>query len=157
LGEVARAEELMHMNIELKKAGRQDQDFYIQLHHVAYRKTIEKMFGWDEEFQNQAAKDEFDLGDIYIILCDNNKIGCVGWEEKESFFWFKSFFIHPDYQNQKMGSFLLKSYITQANNQKKPIRLRTLIKNDKAKSFYQAHGFIIISEENIHTHMVYHA
>lgn len=38
-----------------------DLDFFIQVHHTAYRSAIESMFGWDERQQDDYAKAAFAL------------------------------------------------------------------------------------------------
>jgi GNAT superfamily N-acetyltransferase len=131
-----------------------DRAFFIHVHHTAYRDTIEEMFGWDEERQDQLANRPFDEGGIHIVWHDDERIGVVGWEYREDHLWLKELFLLPEYQGLGIGSQIIKNTIKQARSLAKDVRLRTLKANLRAKELYERHGFEVTEATDIHWNMV---
>jgi ribosomal protein S18 acetylase RimI-like enzyme len=130
-----------------------DRAFFIDVHHRAYRNTIEEMFGWDEALQDQRAAMAFDRGGMYNVIHDKAKVGVVGWEDHAGYVWLKEVFILPEYQNRGFGSEILRISINKANDARKDIRLQTLKANLRAKAFYERHGFTVTEGTDIHWKM----
>lgn len=143
------------MNNEIKyiPAIEKDRDFFIHVHHAAYRETIEEMFGWDEKRQDELANRPFDEGGIQIIWKDDKRIGVVGWEDRDEYFWLKELFILPEYQGNGIGSKIVEETIELATALKKDIRLRTLKANLGAKKLYERYGFKVTEANDIHWNM----
>lgn len=131
-----------------------DRAFFVQVHHAAYRATIEQMFGWDEVLQDEFANKAFDGGSIHIIWFDYQKVGVVGWEELPDFFWLKELFLLPNYQRKGIGSKLLTLLIDQAQVLGKLVRLQTLRANLDAKKLYERHGFSVEDATDLHWRMI---
>lgn len=140
------------MKLEYIEATKDDFEFFVHLHHSAYREIIEKMFGWDESLQDQFAKKAFDEGGMHFILYQSKKVGCVGWEEREDHLWLKEVFILPEFQGQGMGSQVIRDTKEKAKN--KDIRLQTLKENLGAKRLYEHHGFEVWDSNKTHWQMV---
>ena len=138
------------MNLKYLPAIEQDRAFFIHVHHTAYRDTIEEMFGWDEERQDELANLPFDEGGINIVWNRDNRIGVVGWEEREDHLWLKELFLLPEYQGQGIGSQIVKDTITKSRSLAKDVRLRTLKANTRAKELYERHGFVVTEASDIH-------
>lgn len=132
------------MSFEFILAKEGDRAFCRDAHHVAYRNTIEKMFGWDEADQNDRFDAEFDSRDLNIIVKDAQRIGIVSWEEREDCLWLGSFYLLPEYQGSGYGSQLLNVFIEKAEELNKPFRLQTLLANEGAKKLYERHGLCVI-------------
>jgi len=130
-----------------------DRTFFIEVHHQAYRETIENMFGWDEAFQDIMASKSFDEGGHHSILKENQKIGVIGWELRPDYFWLKNLFILPDYQNQGFGTLILETCIQKAKASVKELRLQTLKANLRAKALYERHGFKVSEATDTHWKM----
>jgi ribosomal protein S18 acetylase RimI-like enzyme len=56
----------------------------------------------------------------------------------------------PEHQSRGIGSTLLRAVIARAENEGKPVRLRTCIENHRAQSFYKRHGFREIGRDKTH-------
>lgn len=144
----------MSNKIKYVPAKEEDRAFFIKVHHAAYRETIEKMFGWDEELQDEYANRPFNEGGIHIVFTDDKPVGVVGWENKNEFFWLKELFILPEYQGRGIGSKIVLETIKRAKAVKKDIRLRTLKANLGAKKLYEKYGFRVSDATDIHWNMI---
>jgi GNAT superfamily N-acetyltransferase len=143
------------MTLKLISAIETDRAFYRHAHHVAYRPDIEKMFDWDEPQQDAFADKDFDERNPTIIHYNGNKAGVVGWQDKSDYIWFGPIFILPEHQGYNIGTKIIKEFIGKANKQKIPLRLQTLIVNEKAKIWYEKLGFKAIGQSAIHWQMEY--
>ena len=131
----------------------EDRDFFIHVHHTAYRETIEKQFGWDEEIQDNFANQAFDAGGVKVITLAGKKVGVVGWEEYNDYMWLKEFFLLPEFQGRGIGSEIIQRVKSKAKELSKPLRLQPLKENVRAKSLYEKHGFKVIELTDIHWKM----
>jgi GNAT superfamily N-acetyltransferase len=130
-----------------------DLDFFIHVHHTAYRSAIESMFGWDERQQDDYAKAAFALGGLTIVWRERERVGVVGWEEHQDYLWLKEVFILPIYQNQGIGSQIVTISIARARQNGRVLRLQTLTANLGAKRLYERHGLRVTGATEIHWHM----
>lgn len=142
------------MNLKFIPVVDSDRDFFIHVHHAAYRTTIEKMFGWDEKVQDDFAIKAFNDGGMNIIWVDNKKVGVVGWDCRPDHLWLKELFILPEYQGQGIGSQIISSTIERAKQHGHPVRLQTLKANTEAQKLYKRHGFVVTSESKTHVQMI---
>jgi ribosomal protein S18 acetylase RimI-like enzyme len=135
------------MKIEFISVSENDLPIFIETHHRSYRETIEKMFGWNDAYQKQAAIKEFQEREPKRIIIDSQFIGFLGCQDLEEYLWFGPFYILPEYQGKGFGSAVLQSFI---DSSLKDIKLRTLTANDGAKSLYEKFGFELIEQTDIH-------
>ncbi|MBE2191896.1 MAG: GNAT family N-acetyltransferase [Alphaproteobacteria bacterium] len=138
------------MNIELQLTTEKDRTFFRMAHHTAYRPIIEFMFGWNEKYQDQAADLEFDTRNPHLILYQGEKVGVIGWLDKSDHIWFGPIYILPAFQSQNIGSSLLENFIDRSKSQQLPLRLRTLLQNERAKKLYEQFGFKVTEKTDIH-------
>jgi len=142
------------MNVQYIPVQEKDSSFFVHVHHVAYRKIIEEMFGWDECFQDKQTNQAFDLGGINVIKLQNEKVGIVGWEDRSDYLWLKDLYVLPEYQGRGIGSRVLDTSIQKARSFGKDIHLRTLRANICVKEWYERRGFIVDEITDIHWKMV---
>lgn len=142
------------MNLKIIPITEEDREFFIYVHHTAYRPVVEKMFGWDEKTQNGYANNAFDGGNLSVVWLEDKKIGVVGIEEHPEFLWLKEVFLLPEYQGQGIGSQIVSDSIEKARLVGKEIRLQTLKANLGAKSLYERHGFNVTEATDVHWKMV---
>lgn len=143
------------MNVELIPAEEKDRAFFRHVHHVAYRKVIESMFGWDEARQDAAADSDFKDRNPHIIRWNGEDVGVIGWQDKEDHIWFGPIFVLPAYQNKGIGRFLIEKFMKMASDGVGSIKLQTLKENTRAKDLYEELGFSTISSDDIHWQLEY--
>ncbi|MDX9689021.1 MAG: GNAT family N-acetyltransferase [Alphaproteobacteria bacterium] len=145
------------MEIDLIPMTEKDRAFFRQAHHVAYRKVIESMFGWDEKMQDMAADRDFDGRSPHIIRWDGNDVGVIGWQDKNEYIWFGPIFILPPYQSKGIGTALIMKFMKMATDSSKTLKLQTLKENTRAKKLYEGLGFTVASSDEIHWQLTYGA
>ena len=78
------------------------------------------------------------------------EIGCISIiEKKDHIFLFLIEFL-PEYQNQRIGSKLIKDILGKADKLKKPVYLQVLKANEKAYRLYNRLDFSIRKETETH-------
>ncbi|MCP4354202.1 MAG: GNAT family N-acetyltransferase [Proteobacteria bacterium] len=132
-----------------------DKDFFIFTHHKAYKEVVAIQFGWDEEAQDGFAEQTFNGGNMNIIFKDNIKVGVVGFENFADYLWLKEVFVLPEFQNQKIGSKIVKYAIDESFKQQKPLRLQVLKMNVRAKDLYERMGLTVENETDTHWKLVF--
>ena len=80
-----------------------------------------------------------------IVVDDGYDVGCVTVEKHSDHLWLDELFIAPAFQRQGIGSKVLWSVISDAEELELPVRLSVLTTNP-ALGFYQRHGFRIHRE-----------
>lgn len=133
-----------------------DRAFFIRAHHESFRFAIEKTFGeWNEAAQDQFASQHFNIEGNHVLWRGQERVGVVGWEDRENCLWLKNFYILPEFQGQGIGGQILKDCIKRAQSLRKEMELRTLKSNFKGKNFYEHHGFQIVEETDVYWKLAY--
>lgn len=138
------------MIISKRQAQNSDKDFARQVHHKAYKDVVTKQFGvWDEKAQDEFFESDWNGATFEILMCNEVCCGYVSIEEKEKSIHIQELVIHPDFQNQGIGTKILQEVIEQAALRKIPVRLETLHSN-QAINLYLRLGFYKIGLTDTH-------
>lgn len=140
------------MNIELREVVEADCAFWVALHHVAERATIERQFGpWDEALQDRLALETWKdtEGERRVIVVDGRDAGWWHVKPRGDSLFLNQLILHPDFQNRGIGSRLLKDLMGRAVREGKAVTLQTLLQNT-AKGFYEKKGFRVTGRSDIH-------
>ena len=139
------------MKIIQRAALASDTDFCLGVHHRAYREVCVRQFGpWDEAVQDTFFKANWKMGGFEIILCDGVPCGYLRVEVGLQHVDIHEIVVDPDFQNQGIGTFLLRQFIAQAMALSLSLRLRTLHQN-RALALYQRIGFKETARTETHT------
>ena len=141
------------MSLNFIPAVATDLDFFIHVHHTAYRPVIESMFCWDEQRQDDYAKAAFANGGLTIVWHNHKRVGVFGLDENQDHLWLKEVFLLPIYQNKGIGTQIVTNAITRAHQLGKSLRLQTLKANLGAKRLYERHGLRVTAVTEIHWQM----
>ena len=134
------------MSIETRKAIDTDFDLTFKLKKSAGGEYIRKVFGWDEEVQIRFHKEQFIPSNTELILKDGKEIGWVSVIHKNDHIKIDEIYVVSKYQNQGIGSFLIKKIIYEAESRNLPVQLR-VFKIYLAVKLYERLGFQIYNEE----------
>lgn len=147
-----------NFKITLKQYNNEDYEFVYNTKKVAYEKyVIENWNEWNEDEQRKMFVDFINTykSDIYIIMCNNEKIGFYHCEELENNgYEIGNICIIPKYQRKGIGTKILKSILEEHKNQ--DIYLR-YFKQNPVVNLYKKLGFEIIEEMPYHFKMVLRA
>lgn len=126
--------------IQLIEAGDTHYEFAYRVKKAAEGEYITTMFGWDESFQRDWFDREWRQGKPAIIVCGDAPIGTIFVVDNGEYLEIKRFFLLPEYQNQGIGSHVLKGVLDDADKQRCPVQLAYL-KNNPVGSLYRRLGF----------------
>ena len=138
---------------EFRKASEEDYEFIYQVKKEAYQNYVEINFGsWDEEKQREYFKAFIDAckEDAYIITLVENDIGFYNGHLSENEYEIGNICIVPAYQNNGIGTKILKDIISQ--NCGKAITLQYFKQNPVGR-LYERLGFKITGETAYHYQM----
>ena len=113
----------------------------------AMKPHIEKIWGWQIEWQtNEFNGRFFELNTTFLIV-DEKKVGYVQYSLNEDDTYLNMIILEPEFQGKELGAMVLD--LIQDIQSGKPLRLRCFHVNERALSFYEKNGFRIVeSEEN---------
>ena len=114
------------------------------------RPCVEKMWGWDEQWQAQRFRDHFDPATREIIEGDGIPIGCISVERREDGIFLGVIEIAPDHQSRGIGTQLIRALCDEADGRGVPVELQVIKVNHPARRFYERLGFAVIGETEPH-------
>lgn len=91
------------------------------------------------------------LGDaiLRIIEVGGIRLGAIGVSDAPDHVFLQELQILPEFQNQGIGTAILRAELERATALGLPIRLRVLQQN-RARSLYERHGFTVTGETETH-------
>ena len=132
----------------LVKATLNDADFFYYVKKTVLKEYIEKIWGWDEEFQLKFHQENYNFLTTYMIQCERVYIGTVEIKEEEDRIFICSLYILPGYQGKGIGSGIIAKYVKKAAEAKKGVELEVLKLNVNAIRLYDRLGFKIVGGDD---------
>lgn len=131
----------------LRPATDDDYDFLYELHVASIRPSVEATWGWDDAFQAEYFHSHWDPANRQIICANGVDIGTLKLEQHRPEAIFLALIeVHPDYQDQGIGTQVIRDVIADAHRCGLEVELNVLKTNSKAKRLYERLGFIITEE-----------
>ncbi|MDI3319178.1 GNAT family N-acetyltransferase [Pinibacter soli] len=137
------------MTYKLIRAINGDSELIFDIKKRSIKPYVEKMFGWDEEWQRQFVYKNYKPQDIEFIIAEDHCIGLLEVQEYDDEIFLKNILIVNEYQEKGIGTAILKQLIERAGELHKPIRLEVLAINERAEAFYKRLGFAVTERNNI--------
>jgi RimJ/RimL family protein N-acetyltransferase len=137
----------------LRVARSDDQEFLFQLNEATLREYVERVWGWDEAEQTTIFEERFDPERWQIIQSGGHDIGVLVVEEQTAEIILASIEILPEWQGQGIGSSVVRSLMDRAVAARKPLSLRVLHVNERARVLYERVGFRPFKEIETHTYL----
>jgi GNAT superfamily N-acetyltransferase len=126
---------IMH-DVSLRPATSNDAAFALRVTEACMRGYAEQTWGnWD-------GRADFDLAFDEVIQVAGRDIGLIGIERRPGGWFLDKLYLLPAYQNQGIGSHLLRRLIDDASAAHAALRL-TVLEVNPACRFYERHGFIV--------------
>jgi GNAT superfamily N-acetyltransferase len=133
--------------IELTPAEESHREFGYQIKKAAYRGYVEEIWGWDEKVAREHHNQDWQDKTPQVILYSNNPIGTIYVKEENDYIEIEQFILSSEYQNQGIGSRILKGIINRADRTSRVIKLMYLRINPVA-SLYRRMGFKIVGNDD---------
>ena len=136
--------------ITLRPATLADYDFGFYIKKQALGEYIDKTWGWDENEQLEYYKKEFTTDNTCIIMHKDQRIGWFVLQRAEKEDYLHIIYLFPEYQNQGIGTSIIRDVINQAKADGKSVILNVLKVNQRAKALYERLGFLKYDETETH-------
>lgn len=139
--------------LKLRQAQATDSDFVFTVKKAAFREYVEQIWGWDETYQRDLHNRRFASQDIRIIQFCGTNVGFLSTSNTSDTLQVDQLYILPEYQGQGIGAACMRSVISDANLEQKPVTLQVLKINTRATAFYERLDFTIVDENSTHFQM----
>lgn len=139
------------MEYIIRSATPDDHDLIYTLKSQSVRPYVEKIWGWDEIYQQNDFDRDFSQMDQFKVIEINGKfIGFVQYYLEHSCYHVVEIHLLPEYRGNGIGSNILKALQEICIAQGKKIQLGCFKENVRAKNLYHKLGFIQIGETDTH-------
>ena len=139
----------------LRDVTKEDKDFLFNLKKATLKEYIKETWGWDEIWQINYFLENFHSEDLKIISISGIDIGVLSVIEKEVELFLGLIAILPEFQNQGIGSSLIRTILENGKLDNKTFKLHVLKANLRAKTLYKKMGFKTTAENATHYFMEY--
>ena len=140
------------MTTALRPATDKDYDWLFGLKRASMMEYVEKLFGWDESFQSELFRRNFQPEAISVITVDGFDAGMVETEVTPNHLFLKRIEILPEFQKKGIGTRIISKLVADARAVSRPTRLR-VFKVNPARNLYRRLGFRVVGETALHLEM----
>ena len=139
------------MVYDLEDASEVNRAWLEELRRRAYHDLFLESFGaWDEERHRRHCDTCWKQGGISLVVVGGSKIGMIQLFDRADEIEVGEIQIHPDHQNQKIGTQLLEDVMAKADQQGKSVVLSVGLKNEHAYRLYERLGFGRVGQNDTH-------
>lgn len=135
----------MKHKLTLSSADEKDKPFFWLKYCETMQHHIEKIWGWDENWQTKDFESRWHQCNNKLIKIDELTVGYVQTQQLDEELYITMLIVLPQFRSQGIGQCLLK-HISEAKNQN-TIGLRVFRTNLNALKFYQNCGFNLVKNE----------
>ena len=130
-----------------RPANADDLDLTYRITRDAMRPYVEATWGaWNEDEQLAKHALNYQPQTHRIITVDAEEVGLLAVEVHDDHLWLVKAYLFEAWRNQGIGRSLICQVLDQGRQLGKPVRLRVLRVNDRARKLYESLGFRVISE-----------
>lgn len=147
------------MRLELPKPYRlrdvmgDDADALFAIHRAAMYSYIDRIWGWDDAWQEQYFYKDFPPANQQVICDSDLPIGSLSLHSSPQWKFIGSIKLHPDYQDRGIGTFIFNQLIHHSEESEIPLRLQVFKINNRARALYERLGFNVIGQTEHHDQM----
>lgn len=120
---------------------------------AAMRDSLERVGRFDPVCARERLAKSFYPEHTRFILLDGTKVGFYTFRPMESYYQLDHFYVHPSYQSQGIGSYILHQLLACSDSFRLPVQL-TALRNSEANLFYQRYGFVKTTEDEWDIHYI---
>lgn len=139
------------MDYKIRIATPNDHDLIYTLKAESVRPYVEKIWGWDEDYQKKDFDSAFsNIEQFHVIEIDNSLVGFVQYYFEYPYFEVVEIHLLPECRCKGIGSDILRNLQKGCIAQDRKIRLGCFKENHRAKQLYLNLGFIQTEETDTH-------
>ena len=139
--------------LSFRKAYASDSEFVFTVKKAAFRKYVEQVWGWDDNYQRELHNRRFAAQDICLIQFREVDVGFLATSCTSDTLKVNQLFILPEYQGRGIGSACMARIVDNAVLEGKSVVLQVLKVNTRGIAFYQRLGFTTVGESSTHVQM----
>ena len=130
-----------------RPANADDLELTYRITRDAMRPYVEATWGaWNEDEQLAKHSLNFQPDTHRIILIGAEEAGMIAVEEHDDHLWLVKVYLFSAWRGQGIGRKLIVQVLDQGRKLSKPVRLRVLRVNGRARKLYESLGFRVVSE-----------
>jgi ribosomal protein S18 acetylase RimI-like enzyme len=131
----------------LRQAAMDDYEFLYNLHVLALRPYVEKLWGWEESWQREYFERKFDPQKCKIIQIQGQDAGVLVVQQCKDQTYIELIELLPEFQRQGVGTAIITNICSQAHERNEMVTLYVLKSNIPARRLYERLNFEIVHEE----------
>ena len=124
-----------------------------QLHRAAMYDSVAATWPWDETWQEARFRMQWHPERITLIERGDSCLGMIVLDEGPNRLQVTNFAIAPAHQSQGIGTAIMSAILADARSRGMPVAL-TVLKANRARSFYERLGFAVVGETATHLAML---
>jgi ribosomal protein S18 acetylase RimI-like enzyme len=140
---------LTKRQIALRPSTSEDSDFLYNLRRAALQQYVANTWGWDEAWQRNYFQQHFNPEECQVIMFQGTDVGVLSVRKRETEVFLNFIEVLPEYQNQGIGTAVIKSILEEAHHTGQPVSLQVM-KVNPARSLYERLGFLTTGETATH-------
>lgn len=141
------------MRMDVRLSTLKDQPDLFELHRAAFKEHIERIWGWDEDWQRAHFVRECASSVTSVVRLEGRTVGYLQVRYDPDRVYLQNIALHPEFQNKGMGTELLNEVKAAATARQLPVDLAVFRTNGSAQRFYERHGFRRTGESRTHIEM----
>lgn len=131
-----------------------DADALYIIHRSAMREYVDRIWGWNDEWQKSEFLKNFDSLNNRFVICNvDGPIGFMCLKSEPDTIFIKTVELAVDYQGCGIASALLDQLSDIAKESGKSLRLQVFQINDRARCLYERLGFTVMGQTEHHYQM----
>ena len=139
------------MDYKIRFATPDDHNLIYALKSQSVRPYVEKIWGWDEDYQRNDFDGDFShIKQFNVIEIDGSFAGFVQYYFEYPYFEVVEIHLLPEYRSKGIGSNILRYLQKVCIAQDRKIRIGCFKENHRAKALYQKLGFMQTEETDTH-------
>lgn len=147
----------MSKDFDIRPAVPEDLDSLFELHCGVFRPHIEKIWGWDDEWQRSQFRRDFGSTVTEVVQVAGRTVGYVQTVSRPELLYLQTIALHPDFQGQGIGTRLVKRLQREAADRRVAVSLSVFRTNRRAMAFYKELGFRQTGKTDAHFTMSWRA
>lgn len=139
------------MDYKTRFATTDDHDLIYALKSQSVRPYVERIWGWDEDYQTKDFDGDFShIKQFNVIEIDGRFAGFIQYYFEYPYFEVVEIHLLPEYRGKGIGSDILRYLQKVCIAQDRKIRIGCFKENHRAKALYQKLGFMQTEETDTH-------
>ena len=128
--------------IKLRQASQKDFNYQYKLKKETLKEYIAKTWAWDEKWQKEYYSQNFKPELLKIITLSGKDIGCISIFEEKDHYFLSIIEILSKYQNQGIGTRLIKDLLSRSKKKIKRFIYKCLKQMKKHKDYINVLVFL---------------